>query len=152
MSSLKILVLFMAICRAGAAQNPYPMLSINQNGDTVVTLTMLQLKKINIQLLGLDECELVSESCEDALTSAISLSEEKSKQIRNFVDLTDRQAKIIKQDSALFQGQKKMITFYESLDKLHLQNEKSLKAKLTGFKIGTFVSIGGALALFLFLK
>lgn len=153
MDGVKLLIIYMALVRAGYAQeSKYPMLSIDSNKDTVVTISMPQLKKLNIQLIGLEECNEASDSTESALKSCLVLNEEKSKVIRQYVQMTNKQDSILHQDVLLFQGQQKIISDYNKLDKLHLQNEKSLKAKVVGFKIGMGLSIGGCLALLVFLK
>jgi len=138
MSGLKIIVLFMALAKIGDAQiNRYPLLTINESGDTICSITMPQLKKLNVQLLHLEECSESGDSMATALNYFQILNTEKTKVIQQLTNFNVTQDSIIKLDKKIFDGNKKIILDYQTLDRKHMELEETMHTQIGAYKTAT---------------
>lgn len=133
--TLKTLILCMALVKAGAGQSIYPMLSINERGDTLCTVTMPQLQQINIQLVGLEQCNEFSEDLLAKLNASESISEERKVQVSDLRKLLLNRDSVVSNNAQIFLLKEKIISGLETDRGILLRNEKKLKRNIFVLKI-----------------
>lgn len=146
MMNLKLLVLCMALVKAGDGQSQYPLLSINEKGDTLCTITLPQLQKINIKLVGLDQCGELSDSTQAALNTCQDLARERKDIIDKYADLVSIQDSIIGNHIQIVSGKDLIITGLEKKDADNRIYQRKLRRTIFGWKVSFGVFVAGTVA------
>jgi len=130
----------MALVKAGDGQSIYPLLSIDAKGDTTLTITLSQLQKVNIQLVGLDQCSESSDTLLNSLFTCEQIAQERKQVIEDYSVVVAKQDSIISNHEKIVQQKDEIFSITDSQ---HLKYEKKLKRTIFGWK----VAYGGTLAL-----
>ena len=136
----------MALVRAGDGQSQYPLLSISPTGDTLCTITMPQLQRINIQLVGLDRCGELSDSVQSALFTCEDLAKERKNVIDKYATLVSLQDSIIGNHIQIVSAKDEIITGLEIKDNENRVYQRKLRRTILGWKVSFGVFVAGTIA------
>ncbi len=146
--NMKLLILFMALTRAGDCQSIYPLLSVSGK-DTLCTITMRQLEKINIQLVGLDDCMMISDTMLAALNSVKQVAGERKEVIKNFQVVTAKQDSMIQNFKQIIKSKDVIISNFSDLDAKNRTYQRGLKRTILKWQFGFCAVVIGTIAVLL---
>ena len=144
--NLKLLIICMALVRSGDGQSQYPLLSISATGDTLCTITLPQLQRINIKLVGLDQCGELSDSIQSALYTCEDLAKQRKDVIDKYATLVSLQDSIIGNHIQMVNAKDEIITGLEIKNNENRVYQRKLRHTILGWKISFGLFVAGTVA------